>query len=294
MILVSGASGFIGQNLLTAIPQTQGVSLRNDGWRDTFAEASSVINLVGKAHDHKGTATEADYHHANVQLAKDVFAAFAASSAHLLIHVSSIAAVEEYESAVPLTEKDHCHPQTCYGQSKRAAEEWLLAQTLPAGKKLIILRPPMVHGPSDKGNLGLLYKFVSKGIPYPLAAFNNQRSFISIDNLIYLLMQLLEKQDTVESGIYHIADDQPVSTNEIITLIGETTGKRPSKLAVPKGLVRMGAKVGDIFPLPLNTKRLRKMTSDFLVSNTKIKAALGVESLPISAREGLLRTLRSF
>lgn len=294
MIVISGSSGFIGQNLLASIDGATGVSLRDRAWRGEVAVADVVINLVGKAHDHKGTADEQDYYFANVELTKQVYSAFVASTATLLIHVSSLAAVEEFESSAPLEEEDPCNPASWYGKSKRAAEEWLLAQDVPEGKKLIILRPPMVHGPGDKGNLGLLYKLISRGIPYPLSSFDNRRSFISIDNFCFFIQQIINKNDTIKSGIYHVADDEPVSTKEIIDIIKGVTGKNTPDFALPKFLVRGIAKVGDVLPIPLNSKRLKKMTSNLLVSNTKIKSALGITKLPLSAKEGLERTVRSF
>ena len=169
---VFGGSGFIGNNLLKISDKSLGISLRNPDWRLIANDKEIWINFVGKAHDHNGRATEEDYYYANVQLAKEVFEAFIVSEGKLLIHISSLAALEEFESKVALSEKDECNPVSWYGKSKRAAELWLLSQELPNNKKLIILRPPMVHGPGDKGNLGFLYKLISKGIPYPLAAFD--------------------------------------------------------------------------------------------------------------------------
>lgn len=293
-VLIIGSSGFIGQNLLHSLPQAKGISLRDRNWRNTLGSAAVALNLVGKAHDHEGTATEQDYHHANVELAKQVYQEFIQSSATLLIHVSSLAAIEEFESSVPLKETDACNPISWYGQSKREAEKWLLSQEVPEGKKLLILRPPMVHGSGDKGNLGLLYKLISKGIPYPLSSFDNKRSFISIDNFCFFIEQIIEKKDKLDSGIYHIADDEPVSTKEIIEIIKRITNKKTLNLALPKVLVRGIAKMGDVVPIPLNSKRLKKMTSDLLVSNEKIKKALGIGKLPLTAKEGLEKTIRSF
>src|SRR5690606_22094138 len=209
-------------------------------------------------------------------------------------HVSSLAALEEFQSDKFLVEKDSCNPQSWYGKSKRAAEEWLLSQEIPKGKKLIIVRPPMVHGPGDKGNLGLLYKLISKGIPYPLAAFDNSRSFISIDNFTFFIKQIIERYEVLENGIYHIADDEPISTHEIINIIKTENRKTIPNIALPKFWVRALAKIGDILPFPLNTKRLKKMTSDLLVSNAKIKKALGINNLPLTAKEGLTITIKSF
>ena len=292
--IILGSSGFIGQNLIKRNPNSEGVSLRDGNWKNQISDAEVIINLVGKAHDHKGTATEQDFRYANVDLAKEIFNEFLKSNAKLLIHISSIAAQEEFESSKPLKEENQCHPFSSYGKTKREAEEWLLQQNLPEKKKLIILRPPMVHGEGDKGNLGLLYKLISKGIPYPLASFDNKRSFISIDNFSYFINQIIENKELLENGIYHISDDEAVSTKEIIEIIKKVENNNTLNLSLPKVLVKFLAKIGDIIPLPLNTKRLKKMTSNLIVSNQKIKTALKIENLPLSAEEGLIKTIKSF
>ena len=100
-VIIFGASGFIGQNLLKKLPNSfdvKAISLRNKSWKTTSKDSDIFINLVGKAHDHKGTATEADYFYANLDLAKEIFNEFIQSNAKLLIHISSLAAIEEFEA----------------------------------------------------------------------------------------------------------------------------------------------------------------------------------------------------
>lgn len=297
-IAIFGGSGFVGKNLIKTLHlkfDVHEVSLRSSSWQKTIdKETDIMINLVGKAHDHKGTATEKDYYFANVELAKQIVEEFKNSDAGLLIHVSSIAALEELGSDKPLEEVDGCHPVSLYGKSKREAEKLLLDNDLPENKKIIIIRPPMIHGPGDKGNLGLLYKMISKGIPYPLASFENDRSFLSIENFCYYVEKIIAKQREIPSGIYHVCDDEAVSTKEIIEIIGAVTNKKTVNLSIPKIIVQKMAKLGDRIPFPLNTKRLKKMTSNLLVSNKKIKMSLGIEQLPVSAKEGLIKTIKSF
>ncbi|MEN5058252.1 NAD-dependent epimerase/dehydratase family protein [Sphingobacterium kitahiroshimense] len=297
VLILGGKSGFIGQNIDKQLAGTfdqEFLSMRNLDIINRSFTSDCMINLVGKAHDHSGTATEGDYFHANFELAKKAFQIFLSSNAKIFIHISSIAAIEELESDKPLSEKDRCNPISWYGKSKRVAEQWLLNQELPKDKKLIILRPPMVHGPGDKGNLGLLYKFISKGIPYPLAAFDNKRSFISIENFCYFLKQIIVNQNKFSSGIYHISDDQAISTCEIIAVIKKITDKNTLNLSIPKFLIKNLAKFGDFIPIPLNSKRLKKMTSNLLVSNQHIKDTLGIKKLPSTALQGLEETIRSF
>lgn len=296
-IQILGGNGFIGTHLKTYLEpvDVRVLSLRTANWCNFIdSHEGCIVNLVGKAHDHTGTATKSDYYFANLELVKQIFHAFVSSPAHLLIHISSLAALEEFESDHPLTEDDACHPISWYGKSKRAAEEWLMSQEVPVGKKLIIVRPPMVHGPGDKGNLGLLYKFVSKGIPYPLAAFDNRRSFISIDNFCYFIKKIIDESDKLPGGIFHIADDESISTREIIAIIKQITHKKAINVAIPRFLVRGLAKVGDLIPLPLNTKRLKKLTANLLVSNLHIKSSLSIDALPLSARDGMIKTIKAF
>lgn len=151
----------------------------------------------------------------------------------------------------------------------------------------------MIHGPGNKGNLNLLYKVVEKGIPWPLATFHNQRSFLSIDNLCYLLEQMIENENLV-SGIYNFADDEALSTNELVTLISHTLGKSPKLWNISSSLIEIAVKIGDVLPLPLNSERLKKLTESYVVSNTKIKDGLGIDRLPITAQEGIEKTIRSF
>ncbi|WP_445432638.1 NAD-dependent epimerase/dehydratase family protein [Chryseobacterium indoltheticum] len=296
-ITLFGASGFIGKNLIEKLQQKYAmsqISVRKKGWKESLPDSEIYINLVGKAHNHNGEAREEDFYQVNVNLLKDIFESFINSKAKLFIHISSIAALEEFESSHELTETDECNPDSWYGKSKRLAEEWLVTQNLPADKKLIIIRPPMVHGAGDKGSLGLLYKLISKGIPYPLASFENKRSFISIDNFSFFINEIVNNSEKLPNGIYHIADDESISTSEIIEIIKQVEQKNTPNLSLPKFLVKAIAKVGDVLPIPLNSLRLKKMTSDLTVSNQKIKSALGIEKLPFSAEEGLIKTIKSF
>ena len=300
-VQIAGASGFIGKNLCNYLDlhsfRVESLSLREDNWKNQISQSCHVlINLVGQAHDHKGIYTDEDYFHVNVSLTKELFKEFLRIPCFgIFIHVSSIAAIEEFSSTESeLSESDKCNPLSAYGKTKRQAEEWLLSEELPFNKKLIIVRPPMVHGSGDKGNLGLLYRLITKGIPYPLSSFDNRRSFISIDNFNFFIKQIIENNQNLQSGIYHIADNESISTKDIIKIIKEVTGKRTPDIALPRFFVKAIAKVGDLLPIPLDSKRLKKMTGVLLVSNKKIKQALNIDALPYSAEEGIRRTIKSF
>lgn len=296
-IIVTGASGFVGQNLITYLRRheiaTQNLSLRTNDWKNRLdVKASAVIHLAGKAHDTSDTSSADEYFKVNRDLTIKLFDEFLKSDISNFFFFSSVKAVADtvdgvlYEDVMPKT-------LTPYGQSKLEAETYLLNQKLPAGKRLFIIRPCMIHGPGNKGNLNLLYKVVEKGFPWPLAAFENQRSFLNIDNLSFLLLEMLRNKD-VKSGIYNFADDVPISTNQLIKIIGKVSGRKSNLWSIPASLIKGVAKIGDMIKLPLNSERLKKLTESYVVSNQKIKTALGIDILPMSAEEGLQKTIKSF
>ncbi len=150
----------------------------------------------------------------------------------------------------------------------------------------------MIHGPGNKGNLNLLYKIVNKGFPWPLGAFENKRSFCSIDNLCFIINELINNE-AIPSGVYNIADNEPLATNDLIKLIAESQKKNYHIWNVPKSIIILLSQMGDFLKLPLNSERLSKLTETYIVSNNKIITAIN-KPLPLSAKEGLMKTLNSF
>lgn len=293
-IIITGATGFVGKNLSKFLKEKGHhilpLSLRKAWELDQNAEA--IIHLAGKAHDTKNTSAEKEYFEINTELTKKLFEEFLKTTAQDFIYFSSVKATADTVEGF-LDENHTSNPQTPYGKSKLEAEEFLLSQKLPENKRLFIIRPCMIHGPGNKGNLNLLYKFVQKGIPYPLAAFENKRSFLSIDNLNFLILEMLSNKK-VASGIYNFADDEVLSTNELVKLIANTSGKKEKLWKISSKLISATAKMGDLMKLPLNSERLKKLTENYWVSNQKIKNALGIDQLPVSASEGLEKTIKSF
>ena len=170
--------------------------------------------------------------------------------------------------------------------------EEILAMAAERGKSVYILRPAMIHGPGNKGNLNLMFKIVQKGIPWPLGAFENQRSLLSIDNLAFIMRQLIECD--IPSGTYNLADDETVSTNDLVRLMVRSMNKKAKILHFPHKLINAMAKTSDLLNLPMNSERLKKLTESYIVLNMKIKQALGINNLPISASDGLVKTFKSF
>jgi nucleoside-diphosphate-sugar epimerase len=296
-IAITGSSGFVGKNIIPYLFSRHSIEhikldkLHNVILSPSFCNINCVIHLAGKAHDLKKVSSSDDYYKVNTDLTKDIFDVFLASNAKVFITFSSVKAVAD-DLIGELSEDTTPNPITHYGKSKLLSEQYILSKSFPNGKRVYILRPCMIHGPGNKGNLNLLYSIVSKGIPWPLGAFDNKRSFCSIDNLCFIINELIEN-DKIPSGVYNIADDEPISTNELINLISVGLGKKPHIWNVPKLLIKSLSKLGDILSLPLNSERLNKLTETYIVSNNKIKKAIN-KSLPVTSKDGLTKTFNSF
>lgn len=313
-ILITGVHGFVGSNLVKALSKNNTIygldiiSPVKEGVRFTFSwdfldkpneipDVDAIIHLAGKAHDTKNQ-TEADtYFKINRDLTVKIFDWYLKQpKCKKFVFFSTAKAAADKVDGI-LTEDVVPAPLGPYGESKIAAEQYILntMKERPeefTEKQVYIFRPCMIHGPGNKGNLNLLYNVVRKGIPWPLGAFENRRTFTSIENICFAVNGVLTKD--VPSGIYNMGDDEALSTNELIEEICKSLGKKAHIWKLPKGLMYGVAKIGGALHLPLDSERLRKLTENYISSNEKIKKALGVEKMPVDAREGLKVTLKSF
>lgn len=289
-IFITGSSGFVGKNIIKYFNSRFEI-YRFSKNEEININQDVVLHFAGKAHDLKNTSNVQEYYIINTELTKQIFDNFLKSSAKVLIFLSSVKAVVD-KLDCELDEEHIPNPITHYGKSKLLAEQYIFRKEIPEGKRVYILRPCMIHGPGNKGNLNILYKIVNKGLPWPLGEFNNKRSFCSIDNLCFIINELIEN-DHVPSGIYNIADDSPVSTNELIRLISESQGKKPIIWKIPKILIKSLSLFGDLLHLPLNSERLSKLTETYVVSNIKLKKAIN-KPLPVNSEDGLVKTFISF
>ena len=309
-ILITGIHGFVGSNLVEALKSNHAIygldikSTWKDGVERTYKwdeinkipPVDVIIHLAGKAHETKNESIAQEYFEVNTGLTQKIFDYFLDSDAKTFVFFSTVKAAADIVESGILTEEVDPKPLGPYAKSKRKAEEYILSKLTEAehkGKRVFILRPCMIHGPGNKGNLNLLYQVVSKGVPWPLGAYDNQRSFCSIDNMLYVIEQLFLREN-IASGIYQVGDDEPISTNELIQLISASVGKKAVIWNLPKRFMNSMACVLGFLSLPLNKERLRKLTENYVVSNQKIKNALGIDKMPVSTRDGFEKTLESF
>lgn len=306
-ILITGVHGFVGTNLVAALskeheiygldiiaPEKKGVA-KTYSWEDLDAgrvtDVDAIVHLAGKAHDTKNQAAAEVYFKVNRDLTIKMYDYFLAhdSIKKFVFFSTAKAAADKVEGV--LTEDVVPAPLGPYGESKIAAERYI-QEHLPDGKGVYIFRPCMIHGPGNKGNLNLLYGVVSKGIPWPLGAYENRRTFTSVENMCFAVNGVLSSD--VPSGIYNMGDDDALSTNELIEVICSALGKKAHIWRIPRGLMDAVARVGGWLHLPLNPLRMQKLTENYVSSNAKIKAALGIERFSVDAREGLMKTIKSF
>ena len=301
--IITGNKGFVGTNLtkflqnknnkIIGVSRTpNGQEIDYDNLNVSFLNgADSIIHLAGKAHDLKKTSDDAAYFEANTELTKRLFDQFLESDCETFIYMSSVKAVADHIDSV-LTENVKPNPITVYGKSKLAAEGYILSKKNIKDKRVYILRPCMIHGPNNKGNLNLLFSFVLKGIPYLFGKYINRRSFVSVENLCFIINELIDN-DKIASGIYNVADDDSMSTIDLVKLMSEVLGTPNRILKVPKLFISFLAKIGDFLPIPINSERLLKLTENYEVSNLKIKNAIN-KKLPLSSIEGIKKTITSF
>jgi nucleoside-diphosphate-sugar epimerase len=286
----------VGVNLINHLNSNPNIkittlNLRNSEELVISENINCIIHLVGKAHDVKNVIAHEDYYYANFDLTKKIYNSFLNSNATTFITLSSVKAVADYVDKV-LAEDQDPEPVTHYGISKLKAEQFIINIPTPINKRYFILRPTLIHGPGNKGNFNLLFKFMKYGIPWPLGSFNNKRSFCSIDNLTFVIEELIIRRDIV-SGIYNVADDQPISTNQLIEIISKATNQNILIMHIPKWIIKILARIGDILPFPINSEKLQKLTENYVVSNLKLKQALK-KDFPIDSKNGLLYTFKSF
>ena len=313
-LLITGIHGFVGGNLVEALKKNHtiyGLDIINpskEGVRYTFSwsyldkeggvpEIDAIIHLAGKAHDTKRQSAEEEYFRINRDLTIRIFEFFRDhKNIKKFVFFSTAKAAADQVAGI-LTEDVEPSPTGPYGQSKIAAEQYILdaIKKTPEdffGRNIYVFRPCMIHGPGNKGNLNLLYNVVRKGFPWPLGAYENRRTFTSIENVCFAVSGVLTKD--IDSGIYNLGDDEALSTNELIEEICKSLGKKAHIWNLPKGMINSIARVGGWLHLPLTPDRLRKLTESYIASNAKIKRVLGVERMPVDARDGLRVTLESF
>ncbi|MHA1518090.1 MAG: NAD-dependent epimerase/dehydratase family protein [Alphaproteobacteria bacterium] len=280
-VLVTGASGFIGKALVCklaqkdidvraatrnpdTIPALDGVErvamadLREQAdWGPLLDGVSHVVHLAGIAPT--GQFTEADYLRINADSFRELAQA-ASGKVERLVLLSSMAALRGPVADEIVRADDVPAPEDAYGHSKLAAEIALQ----DADVSWSVLRPPGVYGPGVKGRIATLVTLARTHMPLPLGALQNRRSLVGTDNLVSAIEALLTSK-AAEGNAFLVADDNPLSIAEMVTIMRTALGRPPGVVNVPAGAIRrMLRMIG-------KEEEWERLTGAFIVDTSKLK-----------------------
>jgi nucleoside-diphosphate-sugar epimerase len=315
-VLVTGASGFVGsalaRRLLRDGLQVRGTHRRvpppaipgiewhqlsrldsEPALRDVAAGCDAVVHLAALAHQ---TGKSADgrrdeFERVNVESTRLLARAARSLAVHRFVFVSSVAAVCS-SSDVCVDEQTPARPDTDYGRSKLHAEQALQKELQDGSTDWCVLRPPLVYGPGNPGNMGRLMRLIEHGLPLPFGSIRNRRSFIFIDNLVDALATVVTHPGEIRS-IYFVGDGSDFSTPELAVSLA-AAARRPTRLLhVPVGILELLGRVGDGIERLLGVSAgIDSYSVDRLVGSMAVSGALFCRTFRWQAPVGWADALR--
>lgn len=320
-ILLTGPTGFIASHLIPYLTQQPGeirAAFRNpskplppnltpipvgniDGntdWQDALKGTDTVIHLAARAHIlHDSTPNpEAEFLKVNTEGTANLVRQSIQAGVRHFIFISSIGAMATL-SERPLTENSPCQPDTPYGRSKLQAEKALIDLASQSSMTWTILRPTLVYGQGNPGNMERLVKLVSRGLPLPFGLVKNRRSFVYVGNLVEAIATCVTHPNA-KNQIFLVTDGQDLSTPELIRKIAHHLGRPCHLLPVPPSLLRLAGDLGDTAehllkrPIPLNSSAIDRLLGSLPVDSRHIQTTLNWQP-PYTIDQGLSQTLRS-
>lgn len=259
-VLVTGATGFVGghaagllldrgwrvrrvlRKMKSVSPEEDAVAVGDIGpatdWTEALAGIDCVLHLA--AHVHVAHGAESDFHRVNVEGTKLLAEEAARAGVKRFVFVSSIKVNGETTGAKPFTEDDVPAPADAYGRSKRDAEAALWHIAAETGLEVVVVRPPLVHGPGVRGNLHRIMALLVRGIPLPLAAVVNRRSLVGVANLGHLLALCLD-HPAAPGETFLASDTRALSTPDLLRLIAQGLHARARLFPMPPAALRLAA-----------------------------------------------------
>jgi len=299
-LLVTGASGFVGRALI-AEALARGIPVRaavrrpdlnasverivvgeiddRTDWSSALAGCSAVVHLANLAHTPPSIA---ELERVNVAGTLRLAQQAAERGVEHLVFLSSIKAVGDESSDRPLREDDPPRPRDPYGRAKLEAERGLERISSRTGLRVTVLRPPLVYGPGVKGNFATLLRAVARSYPLPLASIENRRSLIYVGNLVDAILRCTAPSDS-RWRVYHVSDGQPVSTPDLVRVLGSALGRAARMLPCPPALLELFATIVG------RGASARSLTRSLALDDSALRAALGWQP-PYSFEEGIRST----
>jgi nucleoside-diphosphate-sugar epimerase len=266
-------------------------------WSTALRNVTTVIHLAALAHctDPKKQPEDEEFLKVNARGTQRLVEAAAQSAGvRRFIFVSSIGAVTEFSETL-VDEESQPHPASAYGRSKLAGEK--AVRDAFGGSKIewSILRPVLVYGPGNPGNMGRLLRLVKSGLPLPFAGIQNRRNFVFVGNLVDAIDRLA-LVGGISGRVFNVADDEMVSTPELIHMIASAAGKKARLWAAPAWSMQLAASCGDLvgqfgFQIGFDSYSVRRLESSLTASNAALREATYWRPR-LTLQEGIRATLR--
>jgi len=313
LILVTGATGFVGSALSSRLALSEKVratarqwstagapnrevelhtgelSAKQD-WGSALEGVTCVIHCAARVHVMREQAVDplVEFRRVNVEGTMRLARQAAESGVRRLVFVSSIKVNGEWtEPGTPYRADDHPNPQDPYGMSKCEAEVGLRSLAQETGMEVVIIRPPLVYGPGVKANFLAMLRWLERGVPLPLSRVSdNRRSLVFLGNLVDLIVTCIEHPAAASQTLL-VSDDEDLSTAELLRRMGLALGRPVRLFPVPPGLLRLGA---SLIGRPEIAQRL---CGSLQVDISRTKEVLGWRP-PFSVDEGLKRTAEAY
>ena len=214
-------------------------------WPALLTDIDCIVHCAARAHVLKEDSTNplALFRHVNTQATLDLARAAAGAGVRRFVFISSIGVNGGRTKGRAFRHDDAPNPHSDYAIAKQEAEEGLPIISQETGLEVVVVRPPLVLGPDAKGNLGLLAKFVRKGLPLPLGSVtHNRRDLVSLDTLASLVSTCVD-HPAAASETFLVSDGAPLSTRQIVERIGIFVGRKPCFLSMPEAVLGLALKI---------------------------------------------------
>jgi len=249
-ILVTGATGFIGSNLVPLLKTRHDVSILNarqvgtasSDWHAQVDECDTLIHLAGRAHVSINNSDAAIYKKINTDITEMLARRLALNGKHFVFLSTSVVYGQQTPNGRPFQITDSPQVDSPYAESKIAAEKIIRSLLSTHGFSYSIIRPPLVYGPGVKANFLAMMKWVRSGVPLPLGSARNLRSLVGVRNLADLI-ERCATNPLAKNKTFNVSDDQDVSTTELLDIIAREMNKSSKLVKVPLGVLKLGSQI---------------------------------------------------